>query len=153
MMSKALVQLCVNRAEDGSANIYYLGGLEHHDGLKAKMMAPLEVTAEPYVASSNQEVTLCKLKVGFPAFHVGAIQFARNVLERMPDKSLFYVSPDWHIPDLVPTARTVGAEDDPIRQSICLGLTLNVLRMSSAGCFYGDVRLGATEEESAAMLR
>lgn len=152
-MSKALIQLDVEKGEDASDQLYYLGGADADDVLVRELSALVGMTVSLFPARDRQALTFCKFKVGFPAFQVSALRVGRDALEAFADQRAFYTMPDLTVPDLVPSLHTIGSDDDPVRRLLYLGAVLGVVVSTDGGYTLDGEELGASMEDSARTLR
>lgn len=151
--TKAFVLLDVERGEDGSQALVYVGVYDSSDSLaKTALQSQGHTDVNYYSTGNDTEIVVTRLKVGFPAFHVALVQYGRTLLNKLGENT-FAMNPDWMAADLMPSLYTLGAQDDPVRQIFCLGRVFSLIT-AREGCYYLEgQRLGTTEREAVETLR
>jgi hypothetical protein len=162
--SKAFVHLDVERGMDKSENLVYLGVTNADSSHVNELVVQHDRTVTPFSTGDDQGIVVCKLKVAFPAFHVGLVGYGRRLAQGADARQALYANPEWNSPDLIPSLYTLGDQDDEARCQLCLGLALGLVegdRVLAAtatakdrrGLAFENEYLGASVEEGVELLR
>jgi hypothetical protein len=102
---------------------------------------------------TKDEIVISKLKVGFPAFHIGLVRYGKRVLSQTKDKKSVYTDPSWKPKDLFPSLYTLGDEKDQVRRIFCLGKAFGLIKSKGENYQFEETDLGSTEEEVTQFLK
>jgi len=152
--TKAFILLNIERGQDVSEAVDYLGVLNPTTSFAKEVydkqgMAGLQY----YDLQSKDFVVMTRLKVGYPAFHIGLVKYGARLLANWPDSQLLYVNPQWQMKDLIPSQLTLGDSSDVIRRILCLGKAFNLIHEDEGGISFDGKCIAVNATEFVELLR
>lgn len=151
--AKAFILLDIEKGQDRSAEFLYLGVANVESSLARDLLrTPGAGTITAYGSGTPSEIVMAKLKIGFPAFQVASVKYAKASLAALGDSTGFYAT-DWSLKDLFPSVYTLGDEADEARRLACLGRAFSVIGTDGQWFSYAGRILGASVEDLVANLR
>ena len=153
-LAKAFILLDVEKGMDVSQPLTYLGvgnSMTSYvkDVLRKQGYSDIQLSS----VGNKDEITISKLKIGFPAFHIALMNYGEKLLSEGEDKKEFYVKPEWPLEELFPSSYTLGNEEDKTRVTACLGRAFGLIKEKQGSFYFEDKDLGKSYHTLIEFLR
>lgn len=126
--AKAFMLLDVEKGMDVSQSLIYLGVRNAEDSPAKELLRKQgQSNISVYSTGDKNEITISKLKVGFPAFHIALVGYGKQSISNTPNSAKFYINNEWQLEDLFPSCHTLGDDEDEIRIIVCLGKAFGLI--------------------------
>jgi len=145
--AKAFMLLDVEKGMDISQPLIYLGVRNAEDSPAKELLRKQgQSNISVYSTGNKNEITISKLKVGFPAFHIALVEYGKQLISNTPNSAKFYINNEWQLEDLFPSSHTLGDDEDEIRIIVCLGKAFGLIERTGGHYLFEDKSLGETDE-------
>jgi len=152
--AKTYVLLDVEKGMDSSVSLSYLG-VENTDNsyIKNNFDTLGYKDIQVYSLGNKHQITLTKLKIGIPAFHIALIRYGDALVSEINEKEKLYVNPQWEIGNILPEKYMFSNEEDEARRIACLGYALGIISKKKEKYYLQNRELGKDYHEVINLFR
>ena len=152
--AKTYVLLDVEKGMDSSVSLSYLG-VENTDNsyVKNNFDTLGYKDIQVYSLGNKHQITLTKLKIGIPAFHIALIKYGNALVSEINEREKLYVNPQWEIGNILPEKYMFSNEEDEARRITCLGYALGIISKKNEKYYLQDRELGKDYHEVINLFR
>ncbi len=146
--AKAFILLDVEKGMDVSQLLTYVGVDNPETSYVKEILRKQGYSnIQPYSIRNKYEITISKLKVGFPAFHIALIKYGKKLISKIKDREKLYINPEWETEDLFPSVYTLGDEEDEMRITACLGRAFGLIEEKEKKFYFENKEIGRSYQE------
>ncbi len=150
--ASAFISLDVETGHDKADSLVYVGVADPDTSTVAESLTRGGAPVTRFAIGNQQEVSLIRLKVGFPAFHMSILRYCRELNARMHSTSVA-TNNSWELDDVFPTQSLGGNDSDEARRLFVMGLALELIQKRSGKYSLKDTELGQSPEACVQLVR